>query len=529
MKKKISVCALAVIMSATAFAGCGGSNGPENTETNAIVQMYLGGFGTAGITALEQRFEEIYATEGYTVELHSAANLVGVAVTNNLQLGETITVTDLFLGGGFDPKPVVAQGASFLQDSDADCALEDLTSMYGELVYGENVTFAEKMYGDFAEFNKYGGKYWSSNWNAAVTGLLYNADYFTAKGVELPRTTDELIALADTIKGYGDIPFTFCGVAAYWEYCVLPWWRQFATDEEASDFWNCLDKNGEESPEAFKTQGRLQAYQILEDLVGDSSNFNSRALKDTNIEAQTRFFDGVDENGKKLWMMPSGSWTENEMALNGYQVGSKNIGLMRAPVSSYAIYRDIDRTEYRFETVRSDAKLSEVVKAVDEGKTEVDGVSAADFAAIKKMRSYVNTEGYASTAVIPSYANAKEVAKKFLLFMASDEAHQIYYDATKTYLPFDRSGVDIGANPTLFQRDVENIMKNVSFVSIHDSKNPIFYMTNMTFNSNNKFMDNAIATTEKSEKMTAAQWMEWIYNEVSSNFSTYQGLANSVR
>ncbi|MBQ3221589.1 MAG: hypothetical protein IJB34_06490 [Clostridia bacterium] len=60
-----------------------------------------------------------------------------------------------------------AQRASFLQDSDADCALEDLTSMYGELVYGENVTFAEKMYGDFAEFNKYEGKYWSSNWNAA--------------------------------------------------------------------------------------------------------------------------------------------------------------------------------------------------------------------------------------------------------------------------------------------------------------------------------------------------------------------------
>jgi ABC-type glycerol-3-phosphate transport system substrate-binding protein len=189
----------------------------------------------------------------------------------------------------------------------------------------------------------------------------------------------------------------------------------------------------------------------------------------------------------------------------------------------------VDRTQYRFETVRTDAKLSEVIKAVDEGQTSVAGVSADDFKAIKKMRSYVNTEGFASSAVIPSYANAKEVAKKFLLFMASDEAHQLYYDTTKTYLPFDRSGVNTGSNPTLFQTDVEKIMKNVSYMSIHDSKNPIFFMTNMTFNSNDKFMDNAIATTEAGEKMTAQQWMEWIYNNVSDNFSNYQGLANSVR
>ena len=529
MKKRISVCALAVLMSLTAFPACGGNKGPENTEKNAIVQMYLGGFGSAGITALENRFEQIYASEGYTVEIHPITNLVGTAVTNNLQLGPTMTVTDLFLGGGFDPKPVVVQGDSFLQDTSEECALEDLTSMYKQNVYGESVTFEQKLHSDFAEFNKFNGKYWSANWNGAVTGLLYNADYFTAHQEELPRTTDELIALVGRIKGYGDIPFTFNGVAAYWEYCVLPWWRQFATDEEVSDFWNCLDKNGDESPEAFRTQGRLQAYTILQDCIGDPANFNGRALKDTHIEAQTRFFDGIDENGEKLWMMPSGSWTENEMALNGYAVGSKNIGIMRAPVSSYAIYNDMDRTEFRFETVRSDAKLSEVIQAVDAGQTSVPGVSQEDFNAIKKMRSYVNTEGYGSTAVIPSYANAKEVAKKFLLFMASDEAHQLYYDTTKTYLPFDRANIQMGANPTLFQRDVESIMNNVSFVSIYDSKNPIFFMTELTFNSNKKFMDNAIATTEAGEKMTAAEWLAWIYNDVSSNFSTYQGLANSVR
>jgi ABC-type glycerol-3-phosphate transport system substrate-binding protein len=170
-----------------------------------------------------------------------------------------------------------------------------------------------------------------------------------------------------------------------------------------------------------------------------------------------------------------------------------------------------------------------VVKAVDEGKTSVDGVAAAEFETIKQMRRYVSTEGYASSAVIPSYANAKEAAKKFLLFLASDEAGQIYYDTTKTYLPFDTSNIKTGDAPTRFQSDVQNIMKNVSFVSKYDSKNPIFFMTDMTFTSNQKFMDLSMATTEESEKMTAVQWMDYIERYVSENFNSYQSLANAVR
>lgn len=524
--KRGLLCTLAGLTALAPLSSCGKKNKIKDTETNVIMQLYLGGFGSEGFEAVKKRFEEIYAEEGYTVTIIPGAHLVGKQVTDTLQLGPTITKTDLFFGGGFDHKPVVAQGKSFLQDATVDCALEDLTQLYESKVYGENVTLKDKMFSDFANYSSYEGKYWTVSWNASITGLLYNADLFEVAGeTELPRTSDELLALVERIKDRKEIPFTFTGKASYWEYCALPWWRQFASDEEVEDFWNCLNASGEESPDVFKSHARLQAFKIVEACIGDADNFNERALKDTHIEAQTRFYDGTE----KIWMMPSGSWAENEMSLNGYKAGKKDIGMMRVPVSSSVIYTDVDKTNYRFETVRDDAKLSEVVKAVDEGKTGVEGVAATEFEAIKKMRRYVSTEGYASSVVIPSYANAKEAAKKFLLFLASDEAGQIYYDATKTYLPFNTSNIKTGDTPTRFQSDVRKIMKDVSFVSKYDSKNPLFFMTDMTFTSNQKFMDLSMATTETSEKMTAEKWMDYIHRYVSENFDSYQSLANAVK
>lgn len=527
MKKHCLMRAAYMVFSAafavTAFAACGSQ--VEDTAQNVILQLYLGGFGTEGIERVKERFEEIYADEGYTVTVIPSAVLTDKHVADTIQLGPTITTTDLILGGGFDYRTVVVQGSSFLQDVQTDCALEDLTDLYDQKVYGEDVTLKEKMLPDFAAYNEFNGKYYAMSWNAAVTGIMYDAQRFREANEKIPYTTDELIALIGRIKERGEVPFTFTSGASYWTYCAMPWWRQFATDEEAEDFWNCIDKNGEESPEVFRSQARLQAFELVEDCIYDTTNFNGSSLRETHIEAQTRFFNRQD----KIWMMPCGSWAENEMAMNGFSVGSVEIGLMPTPLSSNVLWTDIDRTDYRFATVRDDATLSKVVEAVDNGETSVMGVSPEDFAAIKKMRSYVVTEGYASAAVIPSYANAKEAAKKFLLFLASDEAHQIFYDTTKTYLPFNTTNIKTGENATQFQKDVQRIMRNASFISIYDSDDPLFFMTNMTFNSNERFMDTAIATTEQSEKLTGLGWMEWVYNDVAKNFATYQGLANAVR
>ena len=85
--------------------------------------------------------------------------------------------------------------------------------------------------------------------------------------------------------------------------------------------------------------------------------------------------------------MVNGDWLENEMS--SYLLSHpQDIGMMRAPVVSEIIGK--------LATVNTDAKLSEVVKAVDEGKTSVEGVSAEDFETVRQARlmGYTATPNY---------------------------------------------------------------------------------------------------------------------------------------
>ena len=85
-------------------------------------------------------------------------------------------------------------------------------------------------------------------------------------------------------------------------------------------------------------------------------------------------------------------------------------------------------------------KLREIVKAVDEGKTDAEIVSAlgATEAAVKAIREarcqYMLGEGLV-VASVPAYSDAKKGAKLFLRFMYSDEGMRIFRSKTYVDLP----------------------------------------------------------------------------------------------
>jgi hypothetical protein len=69
-------------------------------------------------------------------------------------------------------------------------------------------------------------------------------------------------------------------------------------------------------------------------------------------------------------------------------------------------------------------------KAVDEGKTSLAGVSADDFAIVKEARTCKSTLG-GHVAFIPENSDAKDLAKDFLTFMASDKGIETFMKATR--------------------------------------------------------------------------------------------------
>lgn len=517
--RKVLAIVLSCLMLTSVLAGCG-SDEIKNTEKDLVILMYLGGYGVDGMKAIAKDFEAENADKGYSVTIVPNAQLVMNGVYNQLRLGPKLETSDIFFGGGVNYRTILREGSKFVkQDYNGEYALEELTDMYNSKVYGEDTLYKEKINQSFYQSNTTDGKQYSSNWASGITGLMYNNKHFSDNGWSIPATTNELNELAADMKSKGYAPFNWANNASYWEYISLVWWRQLATDEEADNFWQCIDSYGEESSEVLKSYARLQSYNLVESYVSVASgNSAKNAMTTTHIQSQA----SVMKDSNKVCMMPSGDWVENEMK-NIDITG--DVGLMRAPVASEVLYVDGDTSSFRFNTVKTEAKLREVIKAIDAGAQTLANVSEDDFKAIAKIRSFNMSEGFPSQIYIPAFSNAKELAKEFLLFMASDKSLQTYFDVTGCTLPFNSTKVDTSKKASKIQQDAMKINNTSSFVSEYQSDNPLYYMTELGYNNWQYYMEKRMGTTGQ-DLLTGKGWYDYIYGYFNDNFANYQALVN---
>lgn len=71
--------------------------------------------------------------------------------------------------------------------------------------------------------------------------------------------------------------------------------------------------------------------------------------------------------------------------------------------------------------------------------------------------------------MIPAFSNAIPLAKEFLLFLASDEALQIYFDVTGCTLPYNAENLDTSKGSE-FQKDAARIGETSVYVNDMQSK-----------------------------------------------------------
>ena len=408
-----------VLAVGTAFSitGCGKKTAANDDQTLEIYIQNLG-YGTQWLKDEIELFKE----QDWVKEKYPNLNIPDIQYNSEygfgveqIKAGEKVNSTDLFfMSTGYD-----LQGAV---DSNNNPYLESLNDVFESKVPGEEVLYKDKMYDSFEMSSKYDDTYWSTCWSAYYEGFLYNADLFEELGLEVPRTTNEMIALCQKVsdlggknpaydKDYSIMMSTSRAEAAYWQYMAFPiWWSQYEGLDNYYNYWKGIDviTGTVDSRDVLKQEGRLESMKVVQELLNKYSFVGAGSID--FIEAQTRFLfgDGL--------IMANGDWFYTEMRDTVDGLKEKDIEydirFMKNPIIS-SIVNTLD-------TVKDEATLVAVIDAVDNGETSYANVSDEDFARIKEARSVVYTEAYMQQAFIPSYSTSKELAKDFLRFLATD-------------------------------------------------------------------------------------------------------------
>ena len=478
--RRMMALTLSVLMMIGLLAGCGGDGGglggQSGTDANTVViRCNEGGFGVQWLRALAEAFEETYKEEGYKVKLDIIAGGQGALNEQQIKLGPEKNDTDIYITGEFNVPSVMQFSFKVMKDENTPI-LEPLDDIYYAPAIGadkqpEEKTIAERFFPGFAEANIYQS---DDQWNGKVftlvpfvnsTGLTVNPSVFERYGVELPNTTDELLAAAKTIsqKGKADnvYPFVWAGNNAsnYWMYLWEVLFAQYSGVSGYMDFLMCNPESGDMIADGWKVYedpGILESLKVMDELLNLDYSADG-AVNFTHTEAQ--HYLAVGEAG----FMVSGDWLLEEMEQDYYDEVSNCI-MLKTPVLS------VIGTECGI----TDAQLSQAVDMVDAGKTDADMVSAISglteegAARIRAARNIYPSIGAAVNCMIPAYSDAKDIAKLFLQFMFSEDGCRIVRDKGTSLMPVSCENYDV-EKPSAFMDSVVTLMNNGESTAIFET------------------------------------------------------------
>lgn len=478
MKKTTKLISLtsAMLMAFSSLAACGKPKIADN-ETTLEIYATDAGYGIQWLYELEKIFE---AETDYDVEITYDT---GVELARQkVQSGSSICTADLFFSLE-DWETIAPSGV-----------IEDMTDFMETTIDGEKLKDKFRPYSlealdvEYEKFD-YEPHYYTLPWAASATGIVYNAALFETKGWALPRTSNELVSLANTIKTAGYIPFCNETTTGYMSYIIAAMWAQY---DGVDYYYDYLSPTSEDDwikySSSAETKGRLYASMVAEELYNkDAGLLNPMAQEDDYGRAQGRL---ISLQGA---MAVNGDWFDNEMSLaisQGNAAGNNyKSGMMLTPVISCIVDKlDFWAEEYAekddpsYYTVIADppitplvptfdAYLADLVDYVDGIKTEMPTITIngktytateSDVATIQEARGCYRSLGSGHTVVIPSFAKAKTAAFKFLELFYSERGAAIFVEETKGGLPaiqYDVTKWSGYANATKFQKDVFNMIE----------------------------------------------------------------------
>ena len=465
-KKRIIGLVSLVMTCCMLFSACSGGkaqgNGGKNTDgmdTRLDIYCDEAGYGVEWCEAMAEEFIKTdWVKEKYGKVTYNFiySNPEAGVVASYLPTGSAVNEYDVMFSTGrqtaIEDKKV---GGKFV--------LEDLTSLYeSEIPGADGVKYKDRIYqsyynnalvtldGELVPRNAY--------WASGLTGILYNETLLNKLGFDAAQilTTDQLLQVFKDVKALNGsnkaYPYSYSiltSKAYYWLDVVPVFWAQYQGEEDFFNYFNLMSEDVI-SKDIFKQQGRLKALEVTEDFLWGSNGYvddkkGTYEFKD----AQSNFIGG------KGLFCAEGDWFEYETS--GFAEQAKQDGydytfkILKTPVISSII----DKTP----TITSDEALQKVIADIDADKlyeersSENQAVSEADYNRIAEARNIVYSLGMNHVAYVPSYASAKEVAKDFLLFMATDKGLEIYAEYTNGgSLPFEYD----------MEKEAPEVYKNIS-------------------------------------------------------------------
>ncbi len=522
------------LMSCGVFTLSSCKNKVQDSETDLEIFYWEAGYGSQWLKDTIAAFKVKYPNVNVIENFSTSNNTWESELVN-----PTVNTVDLY----------ISTMTNFLAYTDY---LEPLDECLDVTLPGENIKLIDKFNPLLLNSQRKDGKLYASLHGGGVAGLFYNDTIFQKYGFEIPRTTDELIDLAqemiETKDANGNsaslIPFIHCSNADYWQYCYLVWAAQYGGLEEEYDFWQAkytdpvTGQTEQPSLKAFKSDARKKALDCLYDVIAPEGYTFDASNSTKHTTAQTYFLSGRDY-GYNICMMPNGSWLENEMRT---LKNPDNIKIMKTPIIS-ALGEKIG--------LKNDAQLAELVSYVD-SNDYLSSKNASEFVinsdskeynaqivktctkeqieAVAAARNIIYTETASSRAIVPNYAKAKDYALKFIQFMNSDEALNINLNALKI------KPLATICNPTTnnleftdFEKTVNDIISNNPNYVFRDKSYPLFYSSSITEfypSGDYKASDRFTARNKKDKLDSDALWKNICdyYDQVWDNSLTAAGL-----
>ena len=467
MKKAISLLlSLATVFGMSTLGACttttGGNNNVVVDDKTINVRLYKAGYGDTFLYKFKEKFEEVYAAEGYKMNiLNPTYDSMGPLMVQEMARGYDNTNIDLYITAGIKPNMVSNLG-------EYGEVAEDLTeTVYNKSVIGYDKAEAAGTIKGMVEdtylmpyVTADNGKMYGFCWAQASAGMVVNRTKLETYGyTELPRTTKEMFSMFDkiyetsaTTKTY---PITYNlsnlsgGASNYQDAAFHTWLAQFGV-EEFNEFATMQTKNGstrvdlEDGTEVFKNENIKTCLKAFAQLMDSKYAAYGSATQDLD-QAQGLIMKS-SAKGNNAVFMPNGDWFLNEIKANYSNLD--DIDFMNFPViSDIGVKYFGANTKYALSDDKCDELLSYICKLVDENKTISEMKSAvlaekqielddSDIQAIASIRGLTYSRGADMVAYVTKGSTKKDICSLVLRMMASEDYAKTFVEHANVSTPY---------------------------------------------------------------------------------------------
>lgn len=467
MKKAVSLLlSLATVFGMSTLGACatttGGNNNVVVDDKTINVRLYKAGYGDTFLYKFKEKFEEVYAAEGYKMNiLNPTYDSMGPLMVQEMARGYDKTNIDLYITAGIKPNMVSDLG-------EYGEVAEDLTeTVYNKSVIGYDKAEAAGTIKGMVEdtylmpyVTADNGKMYGFCWAQASAGMVVNRTKLETYGyTELPRTTKEMFSMFDkiyetssTTKTY---PITYNlsnlsgGASNYQDTAFHTWLAQFGV-EEFNEFATMQTKNGstrvdlEDGTEVFKNENIKTCLKAFAQLMDSKYAAYGSATQDLD-QAQGLIMKS-SAKGNNAVFMPNGDWFLNEIKANYSNLD--DIDFMNFPVISDIGVKYLGaNTKYALTDDKCDELLSYICKLVDENKTISEMKSAvlaekqielddSDIQAIASIRGLTYSRGADMVAYVTKGSTKKDICSLVLRMMASEDYAKTFVEHSNVSTPY---------------------------------------------------------------------------------------------